>query len=62
LSIVKIALDDVAFDVAFRQRARPVGTSVVGHEELAVDVEHREDQVVLLDSQSAARLHLGSIA
>ena len=49
LSVVKIALDDVAFDIAFRQRAWPVGAGVVGHKELAVDVEHREDQVVFLN-------------
>jgi hypothetical protein len=62
LSVVKIALDDVAFDIAFRQRARPVGAGIIGHKELAVDVEHREDQVVFLDSQSAAHVHVGGIA
>jgi hypothetical protein len=55
---MKIALDDVTFDVAFRQRPRPVGAGIVGHEELAVDVEHREDQVISLDSQSAANVEV----
>jgi hypothetical protein len=59
---MEIALDDVTFDVAFRQRTRPMGAGIVGHKELAVDVEHREDQVISLDSHGAANVYVGGIA
>jgi hypothetical protein len=59
---MEIALDDVTFDVTFRQRTRPMGAGIVGHEELAVDIEHGEDQVILLDLQSASNVHVGGVA
>jgi hypothetical protein len=55
---MEIAFDDVTFDVTFRQRTRPMGAGIVGHKELAVDVEHREDQVISLHSHGAANVYV----
>jgi hypothetical protein len=35
-----------------------MGAGIVGHKELAVDVEHREDQVIFLDSHGAANVYV----
>src|SRR5262249_30056626 len=59
---VKIAFDDVAFDEAFRQRARAVRAVIVGHEELAVEIEDGERQIVLLDLEHGSNVHVGSVA
>ena len=48
---MEIALDDVVLEVTLGQRARPVRAHVVGDEEFAADVEHRERQVLDLDLQ-----------
>src|SRR6516162_6554783 len=62
LPAVKIAFDHVAFDEAFRQRAWAVRAVVVGHEELAVEVEDGERQIILLDLEHGSNVHVGSVA
>ena len=62
LPTVKIALDDVAFDEAFLQRARAVRAVIVGHEELAFEVEDGERQIILLDLEHGSNVHVGSVA
>ena len=47
---MEVALDNIVFDIALRQRARPVGAGVVGDVELAVEIEHRKHQIVDLDT------------
>src|SRR5262249_57664642 len=59
---VKIALDHVAFDEAFRQRARAVGAVIVGHEEFAAEIEHGERQIVPLDLEHGSIFHVASVA
>jgi hypothetical protein len=59
---VKVALHDVAFDESFRQRAGTVRTVIVGHEELAVEVEDSERPIIALDLQHGSGLDVGSIA
>ena len=51
---MEIALDDVVLEIAFGQRARPVRAHVVGDEELAADVEHRQRQILNLDLERVA--------
>src|SRR5438067_5091649 len=58
LTIVEIALDHVAIDIALRQRARTMGAHVVGDEKLAIDIEYRERQILDLDFQRSAGRHL----
>src|SRR5258708_20840440 len=48
LPTVKIALDDVPLDEAFRQGAGAVRAVVVGFEELAVALEDGNRQIILL--------------
>src|SRR5262249_4087698 len=62
LPAVKIAFDDIAFDEAFRQRARAVRAVIVGHKELAVEVEDGERQIVLLDLEHCPNVHIRSVA
>src|SRR5215510_16250312 len=62
LSAVKIALDDVAFDEAFGQRAGAMRAVIVRDEEFAVEVEDSKRQVVPLDLQDGSRLHVGDTA
>src|SRR6516225_5554592 len=62
LPAVKIAFDHVAFDEALRQRARAVRAVIVGHEELAVEVEDGERQIILLDLEHGANVHVASVA
>src|SRR5262249_33346645 len=62
LPAVKIAFDDVAFDEAFRQRARAVRAVIVSHKELAFEVEDGERQIVLLDLQHGSNLYVRSVA
>jgi hypothetical protein len=62
LPAVKIAFDDVAFDEAFRQRARAVRAVIVGHEEFAAKIEDGERQIVLLDLEHGSRFYVGSVA
>src|SRR5262245_47344587 len=59
---VKIAFDNVAFDEAFRQRARAVRAVIVGHKELAFEVEDGERQIVLLDLQHSSNVYVRSVA
>jgi hypothetical protein len=59
---VEIALDDVVFDIAFRQRAGPVGAGIVDDIELAVDIEDREYQVPHLDLERRTGRDVGSAA
>src|SRR5262249_9819509 len=59
---VKITLDNVTFDEAFRQRARAVRAVIVGHEKLAVEVEDGERQIVPLDLEHGSNVHVGSVA
>ena len=58
MTIVEIALDHVAIDIALRQRARTMGAHVVGDEKLAIDIEYRERQILDLDFQRSAGRHL----
>ena len=44
LAVMKIALNDVAIDKALGQRARTMGTGVVGDVVLAVKIEYRDGQ------------------
>jgi hypothetical protein len=61
---MKIALDDIATQIAFSERARPVGARVIGDVVLAVDIENGEHQAsnfhlqgaTLLDIKRAAEL------
>src|SRR5262249_61262707 len=62
LPAVKITLDNVTFDEAFRQRARAVRAVIVGHEKLAVEVEDGERQIVPLDLEHGSNVHVGSVA
>ena len=54
LPVMEVALDHITFDIAFRQRAGPVGAKIVEHVELAVDVEDRDAQAFLLDLEGGA--------
>src|SRR6516225_1282067 len=54
LAIVEITFDHVALDIALRQRAGPMRAQVVGDEEFAVDVEHRQRQIIDLDLERGA--------
>ena len=45
-TLVEVALDDFPFEVAFRQRPRPVRAGVVGDVKAAVDVEDGEGKLV----------------
>jgi hypothetical protein len=64
LAAMKIALDDIATQIAFSERARPVGARVIGDVVLAVDIENGEHQAsnfhlqgaTLLDIKRAAEL------
>ena len=60
MTIVEIALHDVAVDIAFRERAGTVRAQVVGDEELSGDVEDRKHQIVNLDLKRGARRDVGS--
>jgi hypothetical protein len=62
LPAVKITLHNVAFDEAFRQRARAVRAVIVGHEELAFEVEDGERQIVPLDLQHSSNVDVRSVA
>src|SRR5262249_58759896 len=62
LPAVKIALDHVAFDEALRQRTWAVRAVIVGHAELAFEVEDGERQIILLDLEHGSNVHLGSVA
>src|SRR5256885_7838588 len=59
LSLVKIALDNVAIDKALRQRAGAMGAMIVGDVKLPVDIEHRKFEAGLLDLDRHARSHVG---
>src|SRR5579862_4263113 len=58
LAVVEIALDDVVFEIAFGERARSVGATIVGDKKLAVDVEYGKRQVAGLDLQRRPRRHI----
>src|SRR5262249_51799240 len=62
LPAVKIALDDIVFDEAFRQRARAVRAVIVGHEEFAAEVEDGERQIVPLALEHGSIFHVASVA
>src|SRR5262245_904220 len=62
LPALKITLDNVTVDEAFRQRARAVRAVIVGHEKLAVEVEDGERQIVPLDLEHGSNVHVGSVA
>ena len=53
-TVVEIALDDLAVDLALGERARAVRAGIVGHEEAAAEVEDREDEALALDLERAA--------
>src|SRR6476661_3144944 len=54
LPAVKIALDDIAVQVALRKRAGAVSTRIVSDEELTIDVEHRQSQATDLHLECGA--------
>src|SRR5262252_1574241 len=58
LAIVEIAFDNLAIDIALRQRAGPMRAHIVGDEEFAVDVEHRQRQILNLDLERGAGRNL----
>jgi hypothetical protein len=62
LAIVKIALDDLTLDEPFRKRARAVGAGIVGHEELAIQIENRKHETRFVDLERVAGRHLGGAA
>jgi len=53
-ALVEIALDDLAVDLALRERARAVRAEVVHRVVFTVDVEHGEHQAAGLDLERAA--------
>jgi hypothetical protein len=61
-TVVEIAFDDVAVDIALGQGTRAMGAGVVGHVELAVDVEDRQRQLALFDLDGAAGFDFVSLA
>ena len=61
-AVVEIALDHLALDVAFRERARPVRAQVVQHIEGAVEIEDGEHEAVRLDLLPRAFIDFGSLA
>src|SRR5207302_3652576 len=62
LAIVKIALDDLTLDEPFRKRARAVGAGIVGHEELAIQIENRKHETRFVDLERVAGRNLGGAA
>jgi hypothetical protein len=62
LTIVKIAFDDILLDVAFGERTRAMGAGIVGHEELAGNIEDGKDQIVVLDFEGSADLYVRGVA
>src|SRR4030088_2023317 len=62
LAVVEVALDHLALDEAFREEAGTMGAGVVGHVELAIDVEHSQREPSRLDPERVARDHLGGAA
>jgi len=58
----KIALDDIAVDVAFRKRTGPVRAKVVGDEEFTRHVEHRKRLIVDFNLERGARRNFGGSA
>ena len=59
---MEVALDAVVEDEALGQRPRSMGAVVIGHVELAVEVEDREHQAVGLDFSRLTRRHLARFA
>ena len=51
---MKIALDDLTLDEPFRKRARAVGAGIVGHEELAIQIENRKHETRFVDLERVA--------
>src|SRR5262249_9572817 len=62
LPVVEVALDHLALEETFRERARPMGAVVVGDIERPVYVEHGEREVPALDLERAAGRDLGAAA
>src|SRR5712671_2532656 len=62
LSLVKIALDNIALDDAFRQRAGTMGAMIVGDVEFAADIENRKLEILYLDLDHAADSDVGGTA
>src|SRR5262249_23239446 len=62
LAVVKIAFDDVALDIAFRQRAGTMRAGVVDDVELAVDVEYRQREIAALDLERGSGRYLADAA
>jgi hypothetical protein len=51
---VEVALHHIAVDIAFGQRARPVGAGVIGDVELSFDIENCDNYVSGLDPEGGA--------
>jgi hypothetical protein len=62
LAAMKIALDDILAQIAFRERARPVGARVIGDEEFPVDIEDGEHQAADFHLQGATLLNINRAA
>lgn len=45
---MKVAFDNVAFQVSLGQRPRAMRACTIGDKEFATDIVNREDQIVLL--------------
>jgi hypothetical protein len=61
-ALVEIALDDLAVDLAFGERAGPMRARVVGDIETPGQVEDGQHEVVVLDLQRTPLRHLVGIA
>src|ERR1043166_8756228 len=62
LAVVEVALDDVAVDIALRERARPVGAEVIGHVVLAVDIVAAQNEGAALCRDRIAGRDVGGAA
>src|SRR5262249_28254149 len=62
LAAMKIALDDIVAQIAFCERAGPVGTRVIGDKELTVDIENGEHQASNFHLQGATLLDINRAA
>ena len=54
LTLVKIALDGIAIDIALRQGTGAMGAMIVGDVEFPLDIEHRELETVAFDLDRGA--------
>jgi hypothetical protein len=62
LAAMKVALNNIVAQIAFCERAGPVGAGIVGDKELAADIENGEHQSCNFHLQGATPCHINCAA